>query len=87
METGSDIIFFWVARMIMMGHKMTGQLPFKKVRGIVDESILGYVRLTQKLSKDKKAFSLSIEKIPMVLKHAQRKDSFKCLSQDYIPMR
>ncbi|XP_053381179.1 valine--tRNA ligase-like [Mercenaria mercenaria] len=31
LETGSDIIFFWVARMVMMGQKMTGQLPFSKV--------------------------------------------------------
>jgi len=29
--TGFDIIFFWVARMIMFGLKLTGQAPFKKV--------------------------------------------------------
>jgi valyl-tRNA synthetase len=29
--TGSDIIFFWVARMIMMGLKFTGQVPFREV--------------------------------------------------------
>ena len=29
--TGLDIIFFWVARMIMMGIKFTGEPPFKKV--------------------------------------------------------
>lgn len=29
--TGFDIIFFWVARMIMMGVKLTGKTPFKKV--------------------------------------------------------
>jgi valyl-tRNA synthetase len=27
--TGFDIIFFWVARMMMMGMKVTGQAPFK----------------------------------------------------------
>ena len=27
--TGFDIIFFWVARMMMMGNKITGQNPFK----------------------------------------------------------
>ena len=27
--TGFDIIFFWVARMIMMGLKFTGQVPFR----------------------------------------------------------
>ena len=29
--TGFDIIFFWVARMIMMGLKFTGKIPFKKI--------------------------------------------------------
>ncbi|MBF0281993.1 MAG: valine--tRNA ligase [Zetaproteobacteria bacterium] len=29
--TGFDIIFFWVARMIMMGIKFTGQVPFHDV--------------------------------------------------------
>ena len=34
LETGSDILFFWVARMVMIGYKMTGQLPFDKVNYI-----------------------------------------------------
>ena len=29
--TGFDIIFFWVARMMMMGLHFTGQVPFKRV--------------------------------------------------------
>ena len=29
--TGFDIIFFWVARMIMMGLKFTGKIPFKQI--------------------------------------------------------
>ena len=29
--TGFDIIFFWVARMIMMGLKFTGKIPFKDI--------------------------------------------------------
>ncbi|MFY7697678.1 MAG: valine--tRNA ligase [Legionella sp.] len=29
--TGFDIIFFWVARMIMMGIKFTGKIPFKDI--------------------------------------------------------
>ncbi|WP_018969234.1 valine--tRNA ligase [Rubritalea marina] len=29
--TGPDIIFFWVARMIMAGYRFEGQLPFKNV--------------------------------------------------------
>ncbi len=31
METGYDILFFWVARMIMMGLEDTGQVPFHTV--------------------------------------------------------
>ncbi|GAI75552.1 unnamed protein product, partial [marine sediment metagenome] len=31
METGYDILFFWVARMIMMGLEDTGDIPFHTV--------------------------------------------------------
>ncbi|MFN2121075.1 MAG: valine--tRNA ligase, partial [Anaerolineales bacterium] len=31
METGYDILFFWVARMIMMGLEFTGKVPFETV--------------------------------------------------------
>ena len=31
METGYDILFFWVARMIMMGLECTGKVPFTSV--------------------------------------------------------
>lgn len=31
LETGHDILFFWVARMVFMGQKLLGQLPFKYV--------------------------------------------------------
>lgn len=31
LETGFDIIFFWVARMIMMGIHFMGDVPFRKV--------------------------------------------------------
>ncbi|XP_059826824.1 valine--tRNA ligase, mitochondrial [Hypanus sabinus] len=31
LETGSDLIFFWVARMVMLGQWLTGQLPFPQV--------------------------------------------------------
>tara|TARA_B100001123_G_C15306378_1_gene1022847 strand:- start:1577 stop:2788 length:1212 start_codon:yes stop_codon:yes gene_type:complete len=31
METGHDILFFWVARMIMMGIRNTGEIPFKTI--------------------------------------------------------
>eukprot|EP00998_Keelungia_sp_KM082_P008046 NODE_422_length_1968_cov_88.070614_g415_i0.p1 GENE.NODE_422_length_1968_cov_88.070614_g415_i0~~NODE_422_length_1968_cov_88.070614_g415_i0.p1 ORF type:complete len:526 (+),score=149.61 NODE_422_length_1968_cov_88.070614_g415_i0:144-1580(+) len=31
LETGHDILFFWVAKMVMMGLELTGQLPFDQV--------------------------------------------------------
>ena len=31
METGADILFAWVARMIMMGLYVTGEVPFREV--------------------------------------------------------
>lgn len=31
METGHDILFFWVARMVFMSQELCGQLPFKEV--------------------------------------------------------
>ncbi|KAI0843014.1 tRNA synthetases class I-domain-containing protein [Hypoxylon sp. FL0890] len=31
LETGWDILFFWIARMIMLALKMVGQVPFREV--------------------------------------------------------
>lgn len=31
LETGHDILFFWVARMVFFGTKLLGKLPFKEV--------------------------------------------------------
>jgi len=31
LETGWDILFFWVARMVMLGLRLTGKMPFNEV--------------------------------------------------------
>lgn len=46
LETGHDILFFWVARMVMMGLKLTGKLPFKEVRTITHNIDTGYISVT-----------------------------------------
>ena len=49
METGGDIIFFWISRMIMLGLYVTGETPFKTVylHGMVLDA------KSQKMSKSK----------------------------------
>lgn len=40
LETGSDILFFWVARMVMLSYELIGKHPFEKIflHGIVRDA-------------------------------------------------
>ena len=62
METGYEILFFWVARMMMLGLYRTGEIPFKTVylHGLVRDA------LGEKMSKSK---GNVIDPIQVVEKH------------------
>jgi len=75
--TGPDIIFFWVARMIMMGLKFTGDVPFREVHinGIVRDAnrkkmsktkgnIIEPLELVDQYGADAVRFTLSSMAVP-----------------------
>jgi valyl-tRNA synthetase len=75
--TGPDIIFFWVARMIMMGLKFTGDIPFARVHinGIVRDAsrkkmsktrgnIIEPLQLIDRYGADAVRFTLSSMAVP-----------------------
>lgn len=74
--TGFDIIFFWVARMIMMGLKFMGEVPFKKVL------IHGLVR-----DKEGKKFSKSLGNVidPLDMMSKYGTDSFRFFLAAVLP--
>lgn len=72
METGYDILFFWVARMVMMGLEDTGDIPFRTVylHGLIrDEkgekmskikgNVLNPIETLEKYGTDALRFALS----------------------------
>ncbi|TGL44475.1 valine--tRNA ligase [Leptospira perdikensis] len=74
--TGFDIIFFWVARMIMNGLKFMGDVPFQKVL------IHGLVR-----DKDGKKFSKSLGNVvdPLDMMSKYGTDSFRFFLAAVLP--
>jgi valyl-tRNA synthetase len=75
--TGHDILFFWVARMIMMGLKFTGQVPFRQVylhslvRTAEGEKMskskgtgIDPIELNQKFGTDAMRFTLAVMAAP-----------------------
>ena len=72
--TGHDIIFFWVARMMMMGLEFCGDIPFRKVyvHGLVRDS------KGQKMSK---SLGNSVDPVKVIEKHGADTLRLTCLSQ------
>jgi valyl-tRNA synthetase len=77
MATGFDIIFFWVARMIMMGLKFAGDIPFRHVfiNGLVRDfkrrkmsksegNIIDPLEMIDKYGTDALRFTLAALAIP-----------------------
>jgi valyl-tRNA synthetase len=77
MSTGFDIIFFWVARMIMMGLKFTKDIPFRHVfiNGLVRDfkrrkmsksegNIIDPLEMIEKYGTDALRFTLAALAIP-----------------------
>ena len=77
MSTGFDIIFFWVARMIMLGLKFRGEIPFRHVfiNGLVRDlkrrkmsksegNIIDPLEMIEKYGTDALRFTLAALAVP-----------------------
>ena len=71
LNTGFDILFFWVARMVMLGIEMAGDVPFRKVyiHGLVRDAdkqkmsktkgnVIDPIEMTEKYGTDAVRFAL-----------------------------
>ncbi|MFN9068576.1 MAG: valine--tRNA ligase, partial [Bdellovibrionales bacterium] len=74
--TGHDIIFFWVARMILMGLEFKGDIPFRTVY------IHGLVRDSQG-RKMSKSLGNSVDPVEMIEKHGADALRFSFLAHLY----
>ncbi len=77
METGYDILFFWVARMIMFGLEFTGDIPFSQIylHGIIrdengkkmgksNNNVIDPIIIMDKMGTDALRFSLLVGTTP-----------------------
>lgn len=77
LETGYDILFFWVARMIMFGLEFTGDIPFSEVylHGIIrderwrkmgrtNDNVIDPLFVMDKMGTDALRFSLLVGSTP-----------------------
>ncbi|MGH9325209.1 MAG: valine--tRNA ligase [Terriglobia bacterium] len=77
MIMGEDILFFWGARMIMMGLKLTGDVPFRRfyIHALVRDAerqkmsktkgnVLDPLQITEKYGTDAVRFALAISAAP-----------------------
>ena len=77
METGYDILFFWVARMIMFGLELTGEIPFSQVylHGIIrdergrkmgksNDNVIDPLIVMDKMGTDALRFSMLVGSTP-----------------------